>query len=127
MKIDENVLRDEILRLKKIVEEIQTTILRLEKVIGESDIIEPPDGIKKALLLCYKIRKKYGVTISKDDLYKLAKEVGYDMRGLGGLFVKGKSGEEAWLVKLPDDRVAITQKAVDKIEKYKEWLKSIES
>jgi hypothetical protein len=105
--------------LKNVLNTLEIVIARLEKIAGITEVEVPPEHLQKALRLCWLVKEKGGV-ISKDDLRQLGMKVGYDPRGLGGLYV----GKNPWLVEIAGGKVALTQKAMEIVEKYREWLEN---
>jgi len=108
-------------KLKEVTRELQSEIARLERIIGTTEILTPPKDIARPLLLCWLIKKEGGV-VSREKFHELGRKVGYDPRGLGGLFVAN-----SWLVGIADNKVALAQGTEKELEKYREWLEHQEN
>lgn len=91
----------------------------LEQVTGASGVLTPPSYMIYPLLVCREIEKEGGV-VSKSRFHEIGKKYGYSPRGLNGFFV----GKNAWVVMLADERVALTRKAKERLDGYREWLES---
>ena len=105
-------------RIQKVQLELDAIRTDLLSVLGES-VFAPPAHLIRPLKLWKKIRD-VGDTVTQDQLHVLAKNLGYDLRGLGGFF----AGPNSSLVKLSNERIGLREWASKEVEKYKEWLES---
>ena len=94
---------------------IDKAIELISLLLGEEVEKVPPDWLIKRLRLLWAIEKRGGV-VTREELHRLARDIGYDPRGLGGLFKGG------YLVTIAGDRVAITEKARELIDHWRDWL-----
>ena len=103
-------------RLRTIVSDLQGLIVELERLAGITDIKTPPPELQKLLRLLWIVKLRDGV-VSKDELYKLAEKVGYDTRGLGGVYRAG------YIEEIAGNQVALTKKGEKLVKDYEDWLK----
>jgi hypothetical protein len=109
--------------MAKIRADAETAMASLEKVIAGIDSLSggaalsaPPPHMQKRLKLLFEVKKEGGI-VSRQKLHELGASLGYDNRGLGGLFQGSAS-----LANLAGDKVALTKDAEDRLNTYKDWL-----
>ncbi len=118
---DKETLKKVLDALKRLELELRAAIDQLEKALGVTEMPTPPDWMIRPLKVAWEIKKRGG-TVPKEDLLSIVKQAGYDTRGLGGLFV----GKRAWLVRIAEGRVALTEEAEKLLNRYKDWLENLE-
>jgi hypothetical protein len=103
--------------IEKIRSELDNMKVKLSKIVGEEALLIPPDWERKRLKVWARIHEK-GDIVTPSEWEKIYTSVGYDPRGTGGFFTGDSS-----LVKIGEDKVALSKWAVEEVEKYEEWLK----
>ena len=98
--------------------ELDSIRTEVSSLLGES-VFAPPEYLVRPLRLWRKI-KEVGETVTLDQLHVIARNLGYDPRGLGGFF----SGPDSSLVKLGNGIIGLREWASKEVDKYKEWLDS---
>ncbi len=105
-------------RLERIQEDLEEVRVRLARLTGEAESFEiPPEWMQPRLRVWHEIHQKGGI-VPLEELHKIAGKIGYDLRGLGGFF----GGNEPSLTRIAGGKVALTESAVKKVERYKDWL-----
>jgi hypothetical protein len=86
---------------------------KIEELTGEN----AQDRQSKKVRVMKKIYDEGG-TVSKEKFHEIGEEVGYDKRGLGGLFAwKGKGARLQKVEKLNETEIVLTQKGVSYLKR----------
>ncbi len=97
------------------VERIQTQLselkAKIQSLLGKETEFTPPDWLQDRLRVWKKILDKGGV-VTRDKLYEIVDDEGYDRRGLGGFF----AGPDSSLVEVGNDKIGIRPWAADEVK-----------
>jgi len=110
-------LEDAVRGVEKIEHELSNLrrLLALAQGVDEGELAEPmlQEHQKKRIELWCRIYNKGG-HVDKTEMYRIARQVGYDRRGLGGFF----TGRKPSLQMTPDDRIFLTKEATRDLERW---------
>jgi len=105
------------------VKDMQSTLRSIEsmlsEIVGES-MSQPPEWMIDRLKVWKAIDAKGGI-VEYDEYLKILDRVGYDHRGAGGFF-KGKNPS---LTGVAGDRIALTPRAKEYLDEYKDFLNEL--
>ena len=98
--------------IRHLLEEIEVRVAKVREVIGDSrSSADNSDNSVKILVEVYNA----GGVVTKEEWRKIAKKHGMDTRGLGGFFVG-----EGSMVRIGDNKRALTEKGSDVVKRYLE-------
>ena len=116
-----NDVRNLLQKVETIIADMDEVRRTLQSFLGEETMETPPEWLRKRLIVWAAVHKR-GDVIEYEEFKMITKKVGYDPRGIGGFF----TGDNPSIKWIGETKVGIDPWALDYIEKYREWLDTVD-
>jgi len=116
IELSDEDIKELLSAIERAQNELENARAIISKLRGELMLV-PPDWERKRLKVWAEVHKS-GDVVTYDEWKRICTEAGYDPRGTGGFF----AGENASMMWVGEEKVALAKWAAKEVEKYKKWL-----
>jgi len=114
-------LRELLERIEGLITELEDIRWFIRELLGEEVVEIPPEGLRNRLIVWEAIHRR-GDVVEYNVFKEITRKVGYDPRGIGGFF----AGNQPSIIRIGEDKIALARWALDYLERYREWLETME-